>query len=84
MVATVNPLRIRWREFDAVTGVKGWTTDAERARRLNISQATLSNLRAGRANPGRKFIDAVVTQLGAEAYRIVFERVEQPAAEVVA
>lgn len=73
MVATVNPLRVRWPEFDAVTLLRGWKTDAERARQLGVSQSTITNLRAGRGGPGRKFITAVINNLGAEAYAVVFE-----------
>ena len=76
MVATANPLTIKWPEFDAVTLLKGWKTDAERARQLGISQSTITNLRAGRGGPGRKFIDAVITHLGPEAYAVVFARNE--------
>lgn len=74
MPATENPLRLRFAEFDRLTALKGWETDAERARQLGISQATLSHLRAGRTRPGRKFIDRCMAVLGSAVYDVLFER----------
>ncbi len=76
MPASDNPLRINWEKFDQLTALKGWTTDAERARRLDISHSTLTNLRAGRFGPGRKVIDSIIGNLGAEWYGVIFERGE--------
>lgn len=67
-------MRLRLAEFDRLTAERGWTTDAERARQLNISHATLSNLRAGRVRPGAKVIDSCLTRLDV-AYDVLFERV---------
>lgn len=79
MPASQNPLRIRWSEFDRLTRIRGWTTDAERARQLNISQAHLTNLRAGRTSPGRKFIDQCMSVLGSGVYDVLFERENEAA-----
>lgn len=80
MPATTNPLRLRFAEFDRLTALKGWTTDAERARQLGISHATLTNLRAGRTRPGGKFIDRCMAVLGSAVYDVLFERENNEAA----
>lgn len=69
-------LRIRWSEFDRLTSLKGWTTDAERARQLGISDRMLSHMRVGRANPGLKVVDRCLAVFGSDAYTVLFERVE--------
>jgi len=74
MPETESPLTLRWSEFDRLTALRGWTTDAERARHLGISQAFLSNMRAGRARPGRKFITQCMSALGGGVYDVIFER----------
>jgi transcriptional regulator with XRE-family HTH domain len=79
MPATENPLRLRFDEFDRLTRLRGWDTDAERARQLGVSQATLTNLRAGRTRPGRKFIDGCMKNLGSAVYDVLFERDEEAA-----
>lgn len=79
MPATTNPLRLRFAEFDRLTSRRGWTTDAERARQLDISQSTLTNMRAGRARPGRKFIDQCLKVFGAPMYDVLFERENEAA-----
>lgn len=79
-------IRVRWSEFDRQTGRRGWHTDAERARRLNMSHAHLTNMRAGRAGPGAKFIGACLEVFGASFYDVLFERSVEvvPTAEDVA
>lgn len=46
-------------EFVAFTEGLGHTSDAQRARFLNVGQATMSRLRSGHQNPGPHFIAAV-------------------------
>jgi len=67
-------LRLRLDEFDRLTGDKGWTTDAERARRLGVSDRLVSHLRVGRTEPGLKFVDACIRAFGPGAYDVLFER----------
>lgn len=54
---------IQWSEFDRLLAERGWN-DAEAARQLGISHGHLTNLRAGKAGPGRKVIDALVSIWG--------------------
>jgi transcriptional regulator with XRE-family HTH domain len=68
-----SPLRLRLEEFDRLTGRRGWTTDAERSRQLGVSQATLTNLRKGKVNPGAKFIAACLEVFGAQSYDLLFD-----------
>lgn len=56
---------IQWSEFDRLLAAKGWN-DAEAARQLGISHGHLTNLRAGKAGPGRKVVDALVAIWGPE------------------
>lgn len=70
-------LRIRWAEFDRLTTLKGWTTDAERARQLGISDRMLSHMRVGRANPGLKVVDRCLAVFGASFYDVLFERMDE-------
>jgi hypothetical protein len=70
-------LRLRLDVFDQLTDAKGWTTDAERARQLGISDRMVSHLRVGRANPGLKFVDRCIAVLGKEAYDQLFERSDE-------
>lgn len=67
-------LRLRLEEFDRLTTLRGWTTDAERARQLGISGATMTNLRKGKNNPGPKFIDRCLQAFGAPMYDVLFDR----------
>lgn len=69
-------LRIRWAEFDRLTNKRGWTTDAERARQIGISDRMLSHMRVGRANPGLKVVDRCLAVFGASFYDVLFERVD--------
>lgn len=68
-----SPIKIRWAEFDRLTAKRGWTTDKVRAEHLKISQAFLSNCRAGRARPGVKFISQCMSVLGGDLYDVLFE-----------
>lgn len=68
-------LRLRLDEFDRLTEDKGWTTDAERARQLRISDRLMSHLRVGRTRPGLKFVDRCLEVFGPEKYDVLFERV---------
>jgi hypothetical protein len=68
-------LRLRLDRFDQLTNAKGWTTDAERARQLRISDRLMSHLRVGRNFPGLKFVDRCVEVFGPDAYDDLFERV---------
>ena len=68
------PLRLRFEEFDRLCRLRQWDTDAERARQLGISQATLTNLRRGRVAAGSKVIDACNRVFGAATYDVLFER----------
>jgi hypothetical protein len=70
-------LKIRWSEFDRLTTLRGWTTDAERARQLGISDRMLSHMRVGRANPGLKVVDRCLAVFGASFYDVLFERVDE-------
>ena len=76
MPQSTDLVRLRFAEFDRLTALRGWDTDAKRAREIGISQATLSNLRAGRTQPGRKVIDRCLLAFGASFYDVLFERVE--------
>lgn len=78
---------MRWAEFDRHTAMRGWTTDAERARRLGFSEQMLNHMRRGRANPGPLVIDCCVRVFGGSFYDVFFERREEmdaPLAEDVA
>lgn len=48
----------------------GHTTDYQRAKALEMSQSTISRLRAGKSRPGREFIRRTV-ELGIP-YKVVF------------
>lgn len=65
--------RIWWPGFDRMTGLRGWTSDAERARRLGVSHATLTNLRAGRVLAGTKVVDALLSEFGDVFYSVLFD-----------
>lgn len=65
---------MRWTEFDRLTTMRGWTTDAERARQLGISEQMLNHMRRGRARPGVTVIDACLRAFGASMYDVIFER----------
>jgi transcriptional regulator with XRE-family HTH domain len=71
---TTNPLRLRLEEFDRLTSLRGWNTDAERARQLGVSGATMTNLRKGKVNPGPKFIDQCLKAFGTPMYDVLFDR----------
>lgn len=68
-------LRLRIEEFDRHTSLRGWDTDAERARRLNISHATLTNIRSGKQGIGLRFVDACLREFGQTYYDVLFDRV---------
>jgi len=70
--------RIWWPGFDRMTGLKGWTSDAERARQLGISHATLTNLRAGRVLAGTKVVDALLSTFGGVFYSVLFDDAAGP------
>lgn len=71
---------VRWDEFDRLTSKRGWTTDAERARQLGISEQQLNHMRRGRTNPGLKVVDACLAVFGAQMYDVLFERPSEDAA----
>jgi hypothetical protein len=73
-------LAVRWPEFDRLTTLRGWTTDAERARQIGISDRMLNHMRKGRAYPGPKVIDCFVRAFGHQMYDVVFERTIRKAA----
>lgn len=66
-------MRIWWPGFDRLTTLRGWTTDAERARQLNISHATLTNLRAGKVLAGPKVINAALRTFGSVFFELLFD-----------
>jgi len=74
--------RIWWPGFDRLTALRGWKTDAERARQLGISHATLTNLRAGKVLAGAKVVDRVLKEFGGEYYDLLFDDAgtDEPAA----
>lgn len=72
MPESESKVLVRWDAFDEATTKRGWETDAERARQLGISQATLTNLRKGRVGVGGKVIAAVIEELG--SFERFFER----------
>lgn len=72
-------IRLRFAEFDRQTRLRGWTTDAERARQLGVSHAHITNMRAGRTGPGAKFIGQCMSVFGANFYDVLFERTEEAA-----
>lgn len=67
-------LRVRWSEFDRLTNLRGWTTDAERARQIGISDRMLSHMRLGRARPGAHTVDRFLKTFGAAMYDVLFEQ----------
>ena len=77
-----TPLLIRFGEFTRLCRLRGWTTDAEIARQLKVSQSTITNLRAGRTGAGPKVIDAVLRVFGGAVYDVLFVRQEEE--EVIA
>lgn len=74
-------LRMKWSEFDRLTEERGWHTDAERARRLGISDRVLSHMRVGRTHPGLKVVDRCIAVFGKDVYDVLFERVEETAGD---
>lgn len=73
-----DPGPVRWSEFDRLIARKGWS-QAEAARQLGISQAHLTNLRAGRHNVGDKFKTGCVRIWGAQlVYEVLLD--DEPAA----
>jgi transcriptional regulator with XRE-family HTH domain len=79
MPASETGIKLRFAEFDRQTSLRGWTTDAERARQLGVSHAHLTNMRAGRTGPGAKFIGKCLSVFGANFYDVLFERTEDAA-----
>lgn len=79
MPASETGIRLRFAEFDRQTKLRGWATDAERARQLGVSHAHLTNMRAGRTGPGAKFIGQCLAVFGATFYDVLFERTEDAA-----
>ncbi len=66
--------RIWWPGFDRLTTKRrGWKNDAERARQLGISHATLTNLRASRVLAGTKVVDSLLKEFGGEYYDLLFD-----------
>lgn len=61
-VTLSNP-RLRLDEFDRLTQLRGWHTDAQRSRGMGISQELLSRIRRGKSLPGAAFIHRVMTVL---------------------
>ena len=60
-------VKFRTREFDAFTEPLGYTSNVKKARLIGCGIATMSRIRAGKQNPGPKFIadvHAAVGQLG--------------------
>lgn len=47
--------------FDRITTNLGFDTDAKRQRALNMSNGTMSRLRAGKTTPSAKFIRRMVS-----------------------
>lgn len=70
-------IRLRFAEFDRQCTLRGWATDAERARQLGVSHAHLTNMRAGRTGPGAKFIGLCLNVFGANFYDVLFERADE-------
>lgn len=66
-------MAIRFAEFDRLCQLRGWRTDAEIARQLQVSQATIRNMRVGRTGAGPKVINAVLRTFGAAVYDVLFE-----------
>jgi hypothetical protein len=55
--------KLRLDEFDRLTLLRGWKTDAERCLAIGISQAHMSRIRRGEINPGGAFIHQVMKKL---------------------
>lgn len=81
MPQSATGIKVRWEEFDRHTERRGWETDAERARQLGVSHSLLTNMRAGRAGPGAKFIGACLDRFGGDYYDVLFERTSETAGD---
>jgi len=76
MAGSTAPLRLRIDEFDRLTKIRGWTTDAERAKAIGVHPSQMSRIRAG-ATPGQKFIDGCHAIWGAAGYDVLFDKAGQ-------
>lgn len=63
---------LRVDEFDRLTTARGWTTDAERARQIGVTQVAIHYLRAHKRAAGSKVIHKMLTALQAP-YASLFE-----------
>ena len=77
MAGSTAPLRLRIEEFDRITKIRGWDTDAKRAQAIGVHASQMSRVRAGSV-PGQKFINGVVAIWGAAAYDLLFEEYVDP------
>lgn len=83
MAGSTAPLRLRIEEFDRLTNIRGWTTDAQRAAAIGVSPTLMSRVRSGELRPGQKFIAGCITIWGSAGYDVLFEmeqHVDGPAA----
>lgn len=81
MAGSTAPLILRIAEFDRLTGIRGWHTDAERARAIGVHPSQMSRIRAG-GTPGQKFIEGCRAIWGSAGYDVLFERPADAAKEV--
>jgi transcriptional regulator with XRE-family HTH domain len=72
--------RVRWSEFDRLTNLRGWSTDAERARQIGISEQQLNHMRRGRSRAGAHTVDRILQVFGSALYDVLFERGDEDAA----
>lgn len=68
--------RLNVQEFDRLTGLRGWTTDVQRAASMGMTSSTISRIRSGENRPSSAFIDAALRVLGVE-YSALFESTEE-------
>lgn len=72
MAGSTAPLRLRIAEFDRLTKIRGWDTDAKRAQAIGVHPSQMSRVRAG-GTPGQKFIHGCQAIWGAAGYDLLFE-----------
>lgn len=69
-------IELRLNEFDVITGLRGWFTDEERARRIGVDPATMCRIRKGRTLPGERFIAGVLWALPEIEFDHLFEVID--------
>lgn len=49
-------IRLRTKQFNKICNVKGWTTQAQRAAGVGVTEPTIGRVMTGKRAPGEQFI----------------------------